>query len=164
MLQEDGIYTAHSEIHSLYPLKKAELYRRGNAVAAFDVTGREGEVHLTHSFRESENSWYLLRVEDVRGHWCITSPIYFEPEQAADRPFASAIIFEISNHSRFVDLRKEFFAHIIVTVSPDDPITEVKLIKDGEAVQSFTPGMKKNELPSGKKYLLRNLRKTVNTL
>jgi hypothetical protein len=145
----DRGHRAAIEIHSLYPLKSAQLIRRGNVIQTFDVAGRQGEVRLEHSFKEAEPSWYVLRVEDDRGNWAITSPIWFEPARPLARGFASALLFEISNHTRFIQLRKDFFAHMIVTVGPDDAIAEVELLKDGAVLRSFKPG-DGNQLAGGK--------------
>jgi len=145
----DRTYTARMEIHRLYPLKSAELYRRGNVVKIFEVMGKKGETILTHAFQETKKSWYVLRVEDERGYWAITSQVYFELPHPSPRPFAGALLFEISNCTRFIQLRREYFAHLIVTVSPDDRLTEVHLLRDGQAIQRFTPD-KGNEMSSGK--------------
>jgi hypothetical protein len=71
----------------------------------------------------------------------ITSPIYVEPARAPNQPFASSLILEISNATRYVELRRAFFAHLIVTVSPEDRLESVELLKDGRVVRSFEPGM-----------------------
>ncbi len=137
LAQKARTRAARLEIHSLYPLKSAELYRRGVAAHAFEVQGRSGALILTHDLvEESGDGWWLARVEDERGNWAITSPIYFRGEPPTPRPSASAILLEISNAVRMVELRREFFAHVIATVSPDDPMTTVALLKDGQVFQS----------------------------
>ena len=126
-----------------------EIYRRGNRVKAFDVKDRQGELILTYPIRERETSWYTLRAEDVEGHWAVTSPIYFEPRNPQPRPAASVLLLEISNISRYASLRREFFAHLIATVSPGQQLTEIQLVKDGAPLQHFTPAGG-NQLASGK--------------
>lgn len=134
-------FTARAEIHSLYPLRSVEIYRRGRRAHAFPVTGRKGGMVLTYPFSETAASWYLLRVEDERGNWAITSPVYFAPEAADTVPSGSAVLLEISNNTRMIELRRDFFAHLIVTVSREDRLAEVELLKDGKVVRQFTPGM-----------------------
>jgi hypothetical protein len=136
-----GEHKAEAEVRALYPLKKAELYRRGQVVKAFEVAGKKGEVRLTHRLRENGPgpAWYVLRVEDERGHWAITSPVYVEPARPGPRPFASALVLEVSNHTRFIELRRQFFAHVLATVSPDDALAEVRLLRDGKAVHALKP-------------------------
>jgi hypothetical protein len=143
------VYTVKAEVRSLHPLKKAELYRRGIVAHSFDVAGLEGCVNLAHDLREVRDSWYVFRVEDENGNWCITSPIYFEPVPSTSRPFASVIMLEIANHSRYMYLRRQFVAHLLVTVSQDDELSEVLLLKDGQIHQRYVPEMG-NEMPDGK--------------
>src|SRR5581483_3955608 len=50
-----------------------------------------------------------------------------------------ALLLEISNHTRYVQLRRDFFAHLLVTVSPGDPLREVELLRDDEVVHVFLP-------------------------
>ena len=52
----------------------------------------------------AERAWYALRVEDEKGNWAITSPVYVQPHGPIERPPASALILEISNATRFVEL------------------------------------------------------------
>ena len=132
-----------AEIHCLYPLKSAQLYRRGELAESFSVSGKRGEVVLETTLRDQPGggAWYVLRVEDERGHWAITSPIYVAPAPASARPFASSLILEISNATRYIELRRAFFAHLIVTVSTGDRLKSVALLKDGQPVRLFTPEM-----------------------
>jgi hypothetical protein len=139
----DRGHELRAEVRCLYPLRSARLYRRGELARSFAVTGRRGEVALEAALREppGERAWYVLRVEDERGHWAITSPVYREPARAGARPFASSLILEISNATRYVELRRAFFAHLIVTVSPEDRLESVELLKDGRVMRRFEPGM-----------------------
>ncbi|MCW3094960.1 MAG: putative glucose/L-sorbosone dehydrogenase, distantly related to bacterial beta-galactosidase, partial [Chthonomonadaceae bacterium] len=130
---------AHIEIHTLYPLKSVEVYRKGNLAHAFPVSGQKGAVTLDYRFAESEPSWYVLRAEDDHGNWAITSPVYFGDLKPAAR-HAGVVLFEISNHTHMVELRRSFFAHLLVTVAPEDPLTEVVILKDGQPLQRFAPG------------------------
>ena len=42
---------------------------------------------------------------------------------------------------RFIELRRQFFAHALVTVSNGDILTSVELVKDGRALKAFSPSM-----------------------
>jgi hypothetical protein len=137
--QSGRTFTARATVHSLYPLREAYLYRRGKRVQIFPVTGKKGEITLTYPFTETEASWYVLRVEDERGNWAITSPVYFTSE-ASTPPRGNVVMLEIGNHARYTELRRDFFAHLIVTVSPEERLREVQLLKDGQIVRRFTPG------------------------
>jgi hypothetical protein len=148
-LETEQAFTVRAEIHSRRPLKAVEIYRRGNRIAAFDVQDRQGELILTRPIREGETSWYTLRAEDMEGSWAVSSPIYFEPCHPPPRPAASALLLEISNISRYASLRREFFAHLIATVSPGQQLTEIQLLKDGTPLRHFTPASG-NQLVSGK--------------
>ncbi len=134
-------HEARAEVHALYPLESVQLYRNGNVLKAFDVGGRTGRVVLTHALAETKRSWLLLRAEDERGHWAITSPVYFEPAKPAPPPRSEAILLEISNCTRMVQLRREFFAHLIVTVSPGEILASAELLRDGRPCKGFTPEM-----------------------
>src|SRR5262249_23745909 len=48
----DSAHKAEVEVRCLHPLKRAELYRRGRVVKAFDVAGKQGAVRLAHTLRE----------------------------------------------------------------------------------------------------------------
>ena len=136
-----GAHRLRAEIHSLHPLKLARFYRQGEELEAIEVRGRRGEVIVETSRREApgEWAWYVLRTEDEKGNWAITSPIRVGSTQAEPRPFASAMILEINNTARFVELRRAFFAHIVVTVSPGERLESVELRKDGRVVRRFAP-------------------------
>ncbi len=148
-LNGEDSFTARIEMQSLYPLKKAELYSRGNVVHAFEVTGQSGKVDLIHKFQENGENWYVFRAEDEQGNWCITSPIYFESSSDTLRSSSYSVLLEIGNHTHFIHLSKDFFAHILITVSPDDSIIEVELLKDEHTVRNFKPEAG-NELAAGK--------------
>ena len=137
----DRPHAVRAEVHSLYPLRSARLYRRGEPVRDFEVAGSQGEVVLEEARREgpAERAWYVLRVEDEKGNWAITSPIYIEPPGPSPRPPASALVLEIHNATRYVELRRNFFAHLIVTVAPGDRLEAVELLRDGRVVRRFTP-------------------------
>jgi len=133
--------TVRIRIHSLHPLQKARLYGRGALVHEFDVRGRKGEVELTLPIElaGTSASWYALRVEDEQNHWALTSPVYVDSPAASEPGFRSAVLLEIHNAERFTKLRKEFFAHMIVTISPDEKIETVVFRKEGETVRAFLP-------------------------
>ena len=57
------------------------------------------------------------------------------------------MILEISNATRYIELRRDFFAHLIVTVSPGDRLESVELLKDGRSCAASTPGMGESRSP-----------------
>lgn len=138
----DGERTIRAEVHSLQPLRSVRLIRRGVEVAALDAGGRSGEVVLTAAVEDGPGSpcWYALRAEDERGRWALTSPVHVGPRPGPGAATASAMLLEISNATRYVELRREFFAHMVVTVSPADRLEAVELLRDGEVVRRFVPG------------------------
>lgn len=150
-LRADGkTHAARLEVHSLYPLRVAQIFRNGALARNFEVAGKGGEVVLTAEVPEGKQSWYAARVEDEQGHWALTSAIRFEPEKGPARGPASVVIFEIANFKRFPSpLSLNFSAHLILTVSPDDRLREVVLTKDGEVVKRFDPAQG-DELPGGR--------------
>ena len=125
-------------IHCLHPLRKVQLYHRGNLVKAFAVDGKSGTVSLDWQSPSDldPKGWFVVCAEDTQGDWAVTSPVYVESEVTAN-PTSTMALLEISNHERFIHLRREFFAHLIVTVSPDQDIERVELIRDGEVVKQF---------------------------
>ena len=141
VIELDGArtFTAHMEIHTLQALRTAQLYRNGVRVWATNLTGQEGPMKLEKRLEESQTCWYVLRIEDQQGNWAITSPIYFESKVRPAPAPAEAILLEISNCTRFVELRRDFYAHIIVTVSPGEKIKTVELLRDGQRLQIFVP-------------------------
>ena len=102
----DRPHAVRSEVRCLYPLKSARLYRRGELAEAFEVSGKRGEVVLEATVRDQpgERAWYILRVEDERTTG--PSPARSTPSRRgpAARPFASSLILEISNATRFIEL------------------------------------------------------------
>ena len=134
-------YESRVEVHCLYPLRSAQLVRNGRVLKEFDVGGRKGAVVLSHALEEDGKCWYVFRAEDEHGHWAITSPIYFEVSSPAPAAPAQALLLEIANCTRMVQLRPDFFAHIIVTVGPEDALAGVSLFRDGEVVRDFRPEM-----------------------
>ncbi|MCB2057839.1 MAG: hypothetical protein KDE30_07990, partial [Novosphingobium sp.] len=125
------------EVHTLHPLRSVMLIRNGVIVKFFDAKGNSGAWAGSFSFSEAETAWYVLRAEDNDGNWGITSPIYF---QAADPPApraATALLLEINNADRYTGLRKDYFAHIIATVSPEQRLQSVALLRKGGPVRVF---------------------------
>ncbi len=119
-------------------VRTAQLYRNGVRVWAFNLTGRGSPIELEKEIEESHTCWYVLRVEDERGNWAITSPIYFKATDESSKPQAEAILLEINNCTRFIELRREFYAHIIATVSRDETISAVELLRDGQVEKAFS--------------------------
>jgi hypothetical protein len=123
-------FTAQATIHTREGVRTAQLYRNGIRLWAEDLNGRQSPVQLNRTIKESETCWYVLRVEDARGNWAITSPIYFQADGPRPAP-SHAILFEISNCTRFVELRKNFYGHIVATVAPGETMRTVELLRDG---------------------------------
>lgn len=129
-------------IHSRHAIDSAQLIRNGSTVLQLPLNGQKGTLERTAPLPVDDPStpaWFVLRVQDDHGHWAITSPIRIE--SAGTKPViqASALILEIHNATRFAELRRAFFAHLIVTVSADDPLAWVELVRDGEPVHRFEP-------------------------
>lgn len=141
------------KVHTLHPLGKAELYWRGERVRIFPGEGKSGEVTFKTDLREvaKRDGWFVLRAEDTKGNWAITSPIYVRPANApaneAGQPPAHAMIFAIGNHTRFIELRQKFFAHCIVTSA--EPLTRVEILRNGDVLRAFEP-KNGNQLADGK--------------
>jgi hypothetical protein len=121
------------------------MYRNGRRVAAFDVKDRQGSLDLRSQIElpQDRPSWLVAYAQDQNGKWCVTSPIYFEPaKEPPDEeqvPLAWTILFEVSNATRFVHLRPQFFAHVVVTVGAGDRLAQVELLRNGEPLQTFRP-------------------------
>jgi hypothetical protein len=137
------------KVHTLHPLAKAELYWRGERVRVFPGEGKSGEASFRADLREvaKRDGWFVLRAEDTRGNWAITSPIHVRAGEPQARPAAHAMILTIGNHTRFIELRQQFFAHCIVTAS--EPLTRVELLRDGQVIRAFEP-KDGDHLPEGK--------------
>jgi len=132
-------FTARLKIHTRQGVRTAQLYRNGVRVKAFNLTGQAGPIELQTPIEESQSCWYVLRVEDQQGNWAITSPIYFQGGNDPGQSQAEAILLEISNCTRFVELRREFYAHLITTVSPGQGLRFVELLRDGQVLKRFRP-------------------------
>ncbi|MBI1373948.1 MAG: hypothetical protein GC159_14590 [Phycisphaera sp.] len=143
--------TAKLTTHSLGPLRSAALYMHGRRVAAFNVQGKQGAVELTSdvTLPTDRRAWIVARCEDMQGNWWLSSPVYIEPTKEGHMHIlvreltepAFTTILEISNASRFAQLRRAFFAHVIVTVrhGDHDPLTRVEVLKDGQPLRVWTP-------------------------
>ncbi len=130
------------QTRSLNTLRTAELYFNGARLAAFNVKDKSGHQSLTQKLAmgEAKAGWLVGRAEDIHGKWCLTSPIYIDPDDGQNPAHgpAHAIVFEIANHSRFATLRKDFFAHAIVTTR--QTIQKAELIQDGKTFQTYDAG------------------------
>lgn len=58
-------------------------------------------------------------------------------------------MLEIGNHTHYTELRRGFFAHLLVPVSPEERLTEVRLVRKGQLVKRFTPEQGDNARPGG---------------
>lgn len=130
-------YRAQMEVAALRPLKSVALLRRGAKVREFENPGR-GTLAFTHDFAEGGEAWYVLRAEDDEGKWAITSPVYFAAPVPHRRPPAGLVLLEIGNFTGFIELRRQFFAHVIATAWPG-PITVVRLLRDGTPLYELAP-------------------------
>ncbi|MEM7230821.1 MAG: CehA/McbA family metallohydrolase, partial [Planctomycetota bacterium] len=133
------------EVRHLRPLRSIELYLRGRRVHAFRAASTRPEssvfsISLPLPQDMTGQPWIVLRAEDVRGSWATTSPVYLKtPVESEPSPSSTwASVLHISNATRFIELRKTFFAHVICTVR-DDAIAGVALYRDDELVQRITP-------------------------
>ncbi len=125
-------------IHTRDGVRTAQLYRNGVRIWAVDLTGRESPIALEKELEEAQTCGYVLRVEDAQGNWAITSPIYFEAADRSGQQQPEALLLEISNCTRFVELRRRFYAHIITTVGTGETIARVELLRDGEIQKAFS--------------------------
>jgi hypothetical protein len=82
----------------------------------------------------------LLRARDHKWNWAVTSPVYIDSGKPAAAKPAAAALFEINNTARGMQLRKDFHAHAIVSVSKNDELTAVTITRDGKRWKSFDPG------------------------
>ncbi|MEX2382536.1 MAG: CehA/McbA family metallohydrolase [Opitutales bacterium] len=131
------------EVQSLHPLRSVHLYQDGQRVAVLNAAGERGDTRRQAAIEVAADKagWVVARAEDENGDWAITSPVYFELAQAPSPPPREAMILAIGNYTRFIELRRDFFAHLIVTVSPGQVLSEVALMRDGGVVRRFTPEM-----------------------
>ena len=133
--------TVQIDIHTLMPITRMVLYRNGREEHVFDVAEQQGHISETIPIQVpgDTSSWYVLRVESEGDYWAMTSPIYVEPSMERPPSTASAMILQISNATRFIELRPYYFAHLIVTVGSGDPLCSVELLRDDEVVHQFLP-------------------------
>lgn len=129
------------EIHSLQPLRSVEIYHRGGRLHAFNVKGASGKTVVEHEVMAQEGpDWFVLRADDEKWAWSITSPVYVKSEdQRTNEQPITALLMEISNHARFIQLRRQFFAHLIATVRPPESIAAVRLRRDGKVEKAWSP-------------------------
>ncbi|MCA9265997.1 MAG: CehA/McbA family metallohydrolase, partial [Planctomycetales bacterium] len=135
---------AHLQVHALHKLREIELFQNGRRIHSFPQSEPHREqLALDHQVLvpAGPRSWLVARVEDEKGNWCLTSPIYLRrlPTDAEDPSLTWSAILEINNAIRFVRLRREFFAHMLVTVRPPVTIQTVELLRNGEPIQTLTP-------------------------
>ncbi len=137
------------EVESLAKVQSAGIYLNGERKIAWDVREQLGSLKFegTLEIPADRDCWVNARVQDVNGKWCLTSPVFFEGRKKAAKDPAAAILFEISNATRFADLSRNFFAHVIATVRAPEKIKEVELLRDGEVWKSYE-SKAGNQLPS----------------
>ncbi|MCS7253975.1 MAG: CehA/McbA family metallohydrolase [Armatimonadetes bacterium] len=144
----DGKFSANITIFHLNPLRSAELIRNGKVIQKFSQNASTSKTIFVHDFVEKEDAWYVARAEDIMGNWAITSPIYLNSGREVKPSTACLIALQIGNFTRLTELRRNFFAHIIVTVS-QTTIEKVALLRDGNVICEFNP-QNGNYTPSGK--------------
>lgn len=147
-VKESANFSANIVIFHLNPLRSVELIRNGKIVQKFSPTANVGKTVIAHSITESEDAWYVVRAEDVNGNWAITSPIYLKSVKEEKPKVACLIALQIGNFARFIELRRSFFAHIIVTLS-GTTMDKVILLRNGSQFFEFVP-QNGNYMPSGK--------------
>lgn len=135
-------YRIRGVVHSLNPLLQVQAFGPEGLIKSFNVNDRSGEVTVELDRTvDHRTKWIVLRAQDKSGNWCITSPVYidpFDPNAGAPAPTqASALLMEISNHTRFTLLRREFYAHLLVTVRPPEALTEVRLMRGAEVARAW---------------------------
>ncbi|MGA2497902.1 MAG: CehA/McbA family metallohydrolase [Tepidisphaeraceae bacterium] len=127
-------------VRSLGPLLQAQAFGPAGVMHSFNVSGRSGEVLVEQEFTAGDApAWFILRAQDQRGNWAITSPVYVFPAGGKLPASASAVLLSIANHTRFIMLSREFFAHAIVTVRPPEGLAEVRLMRDGKPLKTWQP-------------------------
>jgi len=133
-------------VHSLKKLRSVALYMNGVRSHAFNLKDKQDQQELhfegTIPIDPSKPSWVVALADNEKGQWCLTSPIYLTPKGTNRddlRKDACSLLFEISNHSRFAQLRKEYFAHILTTLAHGDTLQQVELTKDGKTLHTFRP-------------------------
>ena len=67
------------------------------------------------------------------------SPVRYmwHPESPPPADTVMALL-EISNHERFIHLRRDYFAHVIVTAGVAQQLQHVDLLRDGSIVRRFS--------------------------
>ncbi len=139
----DAQLTASLEIYSRFPLRSVEVFGNGKRVHAQNLADQESSERSLFGIQletpRQRHGWFVLRVEDRENHWAVTSPIFVEnpaldvPDQRANH----AVILQISNATRFIELRKQFFAHLMVSVDPGESLQDVVLYRDDEPVRHY---------------------------
>jgi hypothetical protein len=132
-----GRVTATIEVQSLHALDSVELLANGAVIKTLDVTGELPlRAEVTVPVSTSGGQWILLRARDKHRNWAVTSPVHLR--EVGPLPAAAALL-EINNTARGMQLRKQFHAHAIVSVSPELGLIRVVIQRDGKDWQSFAP-------------------------
>lgn len=139
-----------AKVHSLNALKSAALILNGAPVKRFEVRDQSGHVTLETEIKLDDDraraglaDWVSLNVEAEPNHWAVTSPVWLASEEQGEpaRTVAPAelLMLQVSNAERLSKLTRDFFAHVIVTVSPGRSIEHVDMVRDGETLRRFDP-------------------------
>ena len=145
-IEEGQTPTFSLKVHSLKKLRSVAFYMNGVRSHAFNIKGKQDQKELKFEgdvpLDRSKASWIVALADNEKGEWCLTSPIYLTPtgiKREDLRKDACSIILEISNHSRFAQLRKDYYAHILTTLAHGDTLQKVELLKDGKPLHAFHP-------------------------
>lgn len=129
------------KVESLNTIASAAIYQNGTRVAAFNVSGKQGPLELEKEIEipTDRDSWLVARTQDKQGKWCLTGAIYFTPETPVPKKAASTVLFQIANITRFADLSRDYFAHIIATVRKPESIASVEIRNGDTIVKTYLP-------------------------
>lgn len=129
------------ELESLHEPERVELIFRGRVIHRFDDFPGPGPWKLEHRFSVPDDSggpaWLVARARDREGDWAITSPVYLRAIPEAERAGGLAHVLQISNATRFIELRRQFFAHLLVTSGEANGLSRVSLMREGLEVRRF---------------------------
>ncbi|MEO0416285.1 MAG: CehA/McbA family metallohydrolase, partial [Verrucomicrobiota bacterium] len=82
------------EIQGLNELESAAIYLNGERKVALNVRGKSGPLKFSEVIRDvpqDRDSWLVARVQDKKGKWCLTSPIYIDIDTAEPKPAATVL-------------------------------------------------------------------------
>ncbi len=140
------IHPVKAKIHSWHTLRSIELYYQGKRIdRASPRHGRHSEYEFDFKLPTKivGTPWLTLRAENEQGDWALTSPIYFDAKQVEPVKNTWGALLQISNATRFIQLRKQFYSHLLVSVRDPEGLESVTLLKDGVKIKEFSSSEKK---------------------